>query len=457
MADYIQPIANGIRTDHPYPNLPFVDDAHIPLEDPVAIEKIGRVDGGTTWGRRDHDERTGEWWAYTTDPHNHAYAWIVCHHPHHGRSVLLYHDRDTPSAYQTWWGDRPVLARSGGYWWDGATWYRPAQVVDLAAEGYARRRVTHPTTQTAANLLDSTSRASWGREYKIAGFEPVTVDDQQWRNDLAYWATQQDLRTDTPGLDHCLVGLNAPELSQLLGFDEIAEVIGESASKLREDYEHDFPEKLPVPQAVVNGQPRWSRPVVQDWREERRRDRPEDILTGRSFGSSPAVHALWSKLDTSFSTDLPASHPEPSGIVQRFLSSLAAPSQSRNLAHELSWRAALHSQDMLPPLQPMLHVIEQAVLREFQTAPEPPGGVRELDLTPMTGHLLVWFVWHQPQYVPALFGHIVGAAERDDVLPRDIAINTLRSTILFEADQERFTEMTLKDYLDACLPPTSEG
>lgn len=66
MADYIQPVANGIRTDHPYPNLPFVEDAHIPIDDPKGIESIGRIPEGSTWGRQDDDARSGEWVAFTT-------------------------------------------------------------------------------------------------------------------------------------------------------------------------------------------------------------------------------------------------------------------------------------------------------------------------------------------------------------------------------------------------------
>ena len=46
-------VANGLRTDHPIPGLPFVDDAHIPVDDPAAIEAIGRHPGGKTWGRED--------------------------------------------------------------------------------------------------------------------------------------------------------------------------------------------------------------------------------------------------------------------------------------------------------------------------------------------------------------------------------------------------------------------
>lgn len=455
MADYIQPVANGTRTDHPYPNLPFVEDSHIPIDDPAGIEKIGRVPESNTWGREDHDQRSGEWIAFTTDPHNHAYGWIVQYHPEHGRSVLLYRDRHTSSAYHSWWDDRPVLARAGGYWWDGTRWYRPPQVIDRAAEGYARRRVPHPTTQTAADLLDSTSTASWGREYKVAGFEPSEVADAQWRHDLARWAAQQQSRPEALPLERCVVRLNAPELSELLSVDDIARLTEKSASRLQHEFDRDFPDALPHPQNRVDGHPRWARPVVEDWQERLHRDRPEDILTDGRTGPTPAVSTLWARLAINFADDELHHRTAHGGLLQRALSALTGPAMSRELAQELAWTAALQAQDMLPPLEPMIHVLRQAVLREFATAPAPPGGVRSLDLTAPTGRLLIWFIWHMPQYVPALFGSIIGEAERQEVLSREMAITTLRSTVLFEAD-ERFNTETLKQFLDACLPPAGK-
>lgn len=448
MAAYIQPVANGIRTDHPYPNLPFVDDVHIPIDDPVGIEKIGRVDAGSTWGREDQDPSTGEWIAFTTDPHTHAYGWLVQYHPAHGRSVLLYRDDETSSAYHSWWEDRPLLTRAGGYWWDGTSWYRPAQVLDRAAERCARRRVPHPATLTADDVLDTTSTASWARVHKVAAFEPAVVPDQQWRNDLAYWAEQQRSRSEALPLDRCVVRFNAPELSELLSVDEIAEHTDESAARLRQDFDRGYPGALPAPQATVEGHPWWSRPVVQDWQEELRRDHPEEILNS---GPSPAVSALWSRMTRIFTEDL-EHRSSTGGLLQRVVSAVAGPAATRDTAQDLAWTAALGAEEMLPPVEPIIHVVEQAVLREFATAPAPPGGIRELDLMAPTGRLLVWFVERMPRYVPALFGAIVGQADRKEVLSREAAIATLRSTVLFEAGT-RFDRDTLTQFLDACLPP----
>src|SRR5215472_17844507 len=82
-------VANGLRTDHPIPDLPFVDDSHIPVEDPAGIEATGRRHGGQTWGRQDRNRRAGGWLAFTTDPLRHDRAWCVRWHPDHGRAVVL--------------------------------------------------------------------------------------------------------------------------------------------------------------------------------------------------------------------------------------------------------------------------------------------------------------------------------------------------------------------------------
>jgi hypothetical protein len=106
-------LANGTRTDQPVPDLPFVDDSHIPVDDPSGIEAAGRRPGTNTWGRYDANRRYGGWTAFTTDPFRHDLAWIVRWHPDHGRSVLLYSDVDAGPVHTVFDGPA-LLFRSGG-------------------------------------------------------------------------------------------------------------------------------------------------------------------------------------------------------------------------------------------------------------------------------------------------------------------------------------------------------
>ena len=53
---------------------------------------------------------------------------------------MLYRDKEIASVYGAF-EEPALLYRAGGYWWDGAAWYRPAQVWDAAGEEYYQR---HP-------------------------------------------------------------------------------------------------------------------------------------------------------------------------------------------------------------------------------------------------------------------------------------------------------------------------
>ncbi|MGH1552446.1 hypothetical protein ACRAWF_11055 [Streptomyces sp. L7] len=164
----LQPVGNGLHTDHPVPGLPMVDDTHIPIDDPAAVEAIGRHEEGGTWGRWDRDRTAeGAWLAFTTDPIRHDLAWVVRHHPEHGRTILVVRDKDASPWHSNRWGPQ-LLFRQGGYWWDGTNWYRPEQVWDAASERYDRRPVKAATTITAEDLLDDNAHPAGGRILKVA-------------------------------------------------------------------------------------------------------------------------------------------------------------------------------------------------------------------------------------------------------------------------------------------------
>ncbi|KUM77052.1 hypothetical protein AQI70_14030 [Streptomyces curacoi] len=81
----------------------------------------------TVTGSHSRVARQGSGWrALTTDPLRDEFAWCVRYHPDHGRTVLLVRDEDASEHHIEWHGGS-LLFRSGGYWWDGATWYGPAR------------------------------------------------------------------------------------------------------------------------------------------------------------------------------------------------------------------------------------------------------------------------------------------------------------------------------------------
>lgn len=452
MAWHEQPVANGIRTDHPIPNLPFVDDGHIPIDDPQAIEGVGRHAGTDMWGRYDDDKEIGEWIAFTTDPKNHSYEWLVRYHPVYGCSVILYRKNGTASVYQDWFEDRQLLARRGGYWWNGETWYRPSQVLNFASERYVHRAARQSIIITAADLLDSSCKTALGAVGKVMLLEPDTVvNDEQWRHDLALWAARRRTRADALPLDRCVVSLNAPELADdaLLGVDEFAKEAGIAASTLRA-YIAREEANVPPPQASDGGRKRWSRPVVKDWIEQRRQD-PSNVVTVLSGDAedqiSPGLRDLWKRLSEVAFGDLwgqPASR-------RRWSRPHRNEQAVRSVAEQVGWGAALHLESTVP-FDALAHAIEHAVLWELANYYKVGQRSDYVCFMRSTGRLLGWFIKHKPSRVPTLFGAIVRQAECDLKIPPTVTKNSIRTAVVddggFEAADQR-----LQEFFTATLPP----
>jgi hypothetical protein len=174
------------------------------------------------------------------------------------------------------------LLAASGYWWDGSTWHRPSQIFDMAQEKYVDRPVPAALTISAADLL-----AAGGADPDRGIVSPIGDIDievspyasgRRWRDDLALWTKLHDSGRHLAG---CVAQLTAPELAadELLGVAEMAEVAGINASTLRA-YLTRGEAEVPLPQATVGGRSMWSRPVAQDWAEQRRRS-SDDIRASR--------------------------------------------------------------------------------------------------------------------------------------------------------------------------------
>lgn len=446
-----QPVANGLRTDHPVPDLPFVDDSHLPLEDPEAIERIGRRPGGDTWGRYDADDN-GEWIALTTDPKNNEYCWAVRYHPKHGRSVLLYRDADLSDVHSQWTFDRPLLIRWGGYWWDGTAWYRPPQVIRWGSGEYVRRPVPRSTVITADDLLDSACDASRGELYKVARFEPREVASDQWQHDLARWAQSRPAQSATLPLDQCIVTLSAPELAEgrLIGVDQLAETAGIAASTLRAYINRDEG-SVPAPQLVTAGRRMWSRPVASDWAEQRKLDPREvvKVLTGENESTPPGVRSLTHRI-AEVMFNLLWSGPE---ARRRWARPHRNEQSVRTLTTGLArWAAATAIESL--PRQGIESAVEQSVLWEMSDESRAGGRDHFITLAIDTGQLLGWFVTHYPSRAPHLFEHIVNRAERFGVR-QEVTIRTLRRAVLLLDDKVGLTEEQVNTFFEWASPAAS--
>jgi hypothetical protein len=462
-------VANGLSTNHPIPDLPFVDDSHIPVYDSKAIEAIGRRPGTDMWGREDpvRDSDGGGWIAFTTDPGRHDLAWCVRWHPAHGRSVIVYRDEEISSVHMAYWGP-PLLFRAGGYWWDGTSWYRPAQVWDAAGEEYYRRPVPSSATVTAADLLSNGKPdPAAARVVLVAELDPDVPWSGRWIDHLALWAAQHG--SGDMWLRHAIVTLTAPELTadQMVGIAEVAEFSGIAASTLRA-YIARGEAGVPLPQAVIGGRSAWARPVAEEWAEARRRS-PEGVeqaVSARRPGPSVPVGVveLWSRFTRIFFAQLW----ERPAYRKRWAMRWRTDHAVRDLAEGLGWEVAASLNDIIP-IDALAKTIEHALLDEFATEQERSRHLRELEqernrgttpdasedimygITPRIASMLGWLVRHDPAAAGHVISAVTGEAERRMDIPRSLTEYSLK--VALELDSGLGNE-ALDEFLSRVLSPT---
>ncbi|MCX4406068.1 MULTISPECIES: hypothetical protein [unclassified Streptomyces] len=455
----VQPVANGLRTDHPVPGLPFINDERLLLDNPDAIERTGRNQGEGLWGRTDR-LRSGGWVAFTTETKSRDYAWAVHHHPQYGRTVLLIRDRDMSGLHHEWmYGDNGFLYRHGGYWWDGSNWHRPQQIRDYAYEGYEARAVAEAVTVTAIDALAGPETPhTAARVAKIADFTASQEPLSHWREHLALWAASR-----MPGslpLDQCVVDLQAPELDPAFLVDRVG--LAQIAELEPQDLPH--PEHgrkdLPLPQAETAEGPRWSRPVARDWAEQYPRTRgPEKLLSVTTVFGTDQPRGLVD--DHNRLTEIIAdSLKDARDSKKNRLLSRSSTADHEEQATQLAWWPAVainDGTDGFIPISSVRTTIVEAVLGGLARDAKPADGfklARLGDIVRDVVHLIDWYILRQPHLAPALFGEIcLNARTRFGFDPKDVG-DFLRRSLNLDSGLER---RTLNALLDLALPPSAQA
>ncbi|MFF5037528.1 hypothetical protein [Nocardia salmonicida] len=446
----VVPVANGLSTDHPIPDLPFVDDSHIPTTDARAIEAIGRLPGQPTWARFDWPRAAewdnSPWWAFTTDPRRTDLAWCVRFHPGLGRSVVLV-DNAAAGQLHEQWSNEPLLFRAGGYWWDGSHWFRPAQLWDGVAERFVNRAVPMATTVTAADLL--TDRPiDPAAVLDIADVEATAAPVRRWDHHLAAWAAARP--ADALPFAQCVVNLSAPELAgdQLIGAPEIAEMIGAEPSALRTQIARGQVE-LPSPQAAIAGRNVWSRPVADEWVEamQRSTDATAAALSNSATEMPVGIHELWEKFAASFFARL--WRPERR---KRWVLRARNETAVHEVADELATVVALKLDDIIPA-QALAGTVRSAILHQFlsdrDVAVASGSERRDVALNWKVATMLDWLIRHHPILARHTVATTIGDAERRGV-PRSSSIAALRVALSMDG------KLSADDYATffaGALPP----
>ncbi|UUY52341.1 hypothetical protein NRK68_34260 (plasmid) [Streptomyces yangpuensis] len=452
---HLYPLANGVRTDHPVPGLPFVDDSHIPLDEgPEAIEAVGRNQDEGMWGRYDPNRQSGGWHAFTTDPLDHSLGWSVRYHPDHGRTVLLMSDGDTSSLHSTWDGDQ-LLFRAGGYWWDGNAWYRPGQVWDPVEQDYERRRARAAVTVSAADMLDGRADPARAHIGKVLTFDPKEPAPENWGDHLALWAQLHQEREGALPLDRCVVDVATPELTgaQLLGVPEMAELGGITASTLRA-YISRGNSEVPQPQAVVGGRDQWARAVADDWVEKRQRSY-EGVKATMSAGDRDELSRGAAEVRDHFAADFQSTLWDRPDVRKRWVLRARNQDSVKEVSDALAWTVAV-SLDRILPTQFLGHTVESAVIHDFADAIDldrevgarTKGRPKRKEWShlwvsrPVAG-MLDWFIRHHPESAHHHIGEITREAHKRWEIPAEDTLYTLRQAVsmdgkLSKEDREAF-------------------
>ncbi|MEU6867936.1 hypothetical protein ABZ924_32665 [Streptomyces sp. NPDC046876] len=439
MGDF-RPVANGLRTDHPVPGLPFINDERLPLDNPDAIERTGRDQGEGLWGRTDPLPGDG-WVAFTTEPKNRAYAWAVHYHPEHGRTVVLVTDGSWSGLHHDWvYSHTGFLYRHGGYWWDGTAWHRPGVVFDGAYERYDARPVRDALTVTAADLLVHPADPGKAAIATIAGFTARKTALPNWRDHLALWAEHRRRVPDARPLDECVVDLKAPELEPRLLVDRAG------LAKIANIREDDLPDpkyedhKMPEPQAHGVGGPLWSQPVARDWAEQHQRAQGPGALLSAT---------------TSFDT------PQPQGLVadhNRLTKVIQGDGkQTEEAAKTLAWWPAVSltvGPNSLIPMSALRTTLIEAVLSHLATGVHKGrSGMWLGTLRREVVQIFDWYIQRKPDHTANLLSEIcLDAHTRLNVDPETVGKIIRRSLHL----DSKLGEKTIDVLLDMALPPSAK-
>jgi hypothetical protein len=458
----IRPLANGLRSDHPIPGLPFVNDSHVPLDEGTeAIEAVGRNKGEGMWGRFDDDRLRQGWRAFTTDPLNHELGWSVRYHPDYGRTVILLSDNDTSALHSEWDGD-PLLYRAGGYWWDGTTWYRPGQIWDPVSQDYERRKARAAVTVSAADMLDGRADPDRAHVQKVAAFDPGEPAPENWIDHLALWAQHHQRQDDALPLERCVVDLASPELTggQLLGVPEMAALGNITPSTLRAYISRNSSE-VPLPQATVSGRAQWSRPVAEDWAEARRRS-TEGIREAMSAGDRDSLSPGAADVRDRFAADFFAALWERPDVRKRWVLRQRNEAAVREVADGLAWSVAANVNRILPTdiLGPTIrHAVlddfaQMLVLNEKQSRDGKAAddlSPWDLPLTRPVAKMLDWFVRHHPDSAQWHIGEIMHEAHRRWEIPAQVTGEALHRSL---ATDGKLDDEVLKEYFARVIPGT---
>lgn len=319
-------------------------------------------------------------------------------------------------------------------------------------ERHEHRPVKAAVTVTADDLLDDNAHPDGGRLLKVANTDPDAPRPDVWNDHLALWAAHAAERRTAP-LAVRGEGVRTRTRSRP----------AHRHSRHGEDRQHRrlHPARLhlppgrrrPPPQVTVNGRSLWSRPVAEDWAEQRRRS-PEGAAATLASGDDDNLPVGASDLRQRLSRLFFNVLWERPDRRKRWALRHRTEPAVHEVAHELAYTVAANTNNIID-ISNLAATIRHAFLDEFATG-------RELDqdidaagtfygITHTVAEMLDWLVRHHPKTAQQTIAEIIGDAERRWNTPRDVSARSIRTALSLDSKLDKQARI---DWLDLVLPRT---
>jgi hypothetical protein len=241
---------------------------------------------------------------------------------------------------------------------------RPGQIFDWSKEDFILSDVPAAITVSATDVLTGGGTSLHGRVLNLEDLAEGEDRTASWLDDLALWAENNRSRLD---LRSSVVSVSAPELAadNLLSVAAAADRAGIAATTLRA-YLSRGENDVPHPQTTVGGRNMWSKPVIDDWVESRRRSREglQKVLATVALDTgnlvTPAIADMYKRFQKSFSRYLWAE----ASIRKRWALRWRTPSAVHEVVDLLAQDAAVSASKLLP-ITEINYTLMYAILGEL--------------------------------------------------------------------------------------------
>ena len=195
-----------------------------------------------------------------------------------------------------------------------------------------------------------------------------------------------------------------------------------------------------------------SRPVADDWAEQRRRspERAAAAITSADDDSLPAGASEIRRLFTRIFLRVLWERPDRR---KRWALRHRTEPAVHEVADELAWTVAVNTQNIVDPYD-LAAVVRHAFLDEFAIGRELDGDVGVetsfFGITPAVARMLDWLIRHHPEAAHHAISEIIGDAERRWSTPRHVSARSVRTALALDGQLDK---QTRKEFLDRALPP----